>query len=110
MVRLWENTITFAWVVGIGLVIMVAIFIYIAVTKLILKDKLEGSSTDSADPGLEGALGVTLTDLKPAGMALINDERIEVFSSGAFIKKDTHIQVKRIEGSKIIVDEAGNSW
>ena len=107
---LWQNTITFAWVVGIGLVIMIGVFIYIAVTKLTLKDNVDETSGQIKDASLEGAMGVTLSDLRPSGMAMINDERIEVYSEGNYIKQNSPIKVKRIDGSKILVEEVGGSW
>lgn len=107
---LWQNTITFAWVVGIGLVVMIGIFIYIAVTKLALKDDADDSSVQGKNANLEGAMGVALSDLRPSGMAMINEERIEVCSAGNYIKQNSPIQVKRIDGVKIMVEEVGGSW
>lgn len=107
---LWQNTIAFAWVVGIGLVVMVGAFIYIAMTKLALKDKVDDSSNQGKNANLEGAMGVTLSDLRPSGMAMINDERIEVYSAGNYIKQNSPIKVKRIDGVKIMVEEVGGSW
>lgn len=107
---LWQNTIAFAWVVGIGLVVMVGVFIYIAITKLALKDNVDESAGQAKNANLEGAMGVALSDLRPSGMAMINDERIEVCSAGNYIKQNSPIQVKRIDGAKIMVEEVGGSW
>lgn len=59
---------------------------------------------------LEGAYGVTLTDLRPAGIALINNERVDVVSEGNFIKKDTPIRVIKVEDLKIVVAETEREW
>ncbi len=107
---LWQNTIAFAWVVGVGLVIMIGVFIYIAMTKLALKDNVDDAANQTNSANLEGAMGVALSDLRPSGMAMINDERIEVYSAGNYIKQNSPIKVKRIDGVKIMVEEVGGSW
>ncbi len=61
-------------------------------------------------PELEGAVGVALTHLRPAGIALINDERIDVVSVGAFIRKDEPLRVVKVEGMKIIVESVEGKW
>lgn len=47
--------------------------------------------------------GLALSDLRPAGIALINNERIDVVTQGDFINADTPIKVLRIEGNRVIV-------
>lgn len=49
--------------------------------------------------------GVTLTALRPAGVILIEDERIDVVSDGSFIDKGKKVKVVKAEGSKIVVRE-----
>ncbi|MFP4497222.1 MAG: NfeD family protein [Vulcanimicrobiota bacterium] len=52
---------------------------------------------------LEGQIGETLTDLRPTGVALINGERVDVVSEGSFVKKDSNVQVTKIQGAKVVV-------
>ncbi|MFW5979789.1 MAG: NfeD family protein [Halanaerobiales bacterium] len=52
---------------------------------------------------LKGGIGETLTPLRPAGTALINDKRIDVVSEGGFIEKGAKIKVVDVSGSRIIV-------
>lgn len=52
---------------------------------------------------LIGKNGVALTNLRPAGTAIIEDERYDVVSQGDYIVKDSKIEVVREEGSKIVV-------
>lgn len=59
---------------------------------------------------LEGAVGVASTDLRPAGVALINEERIDVTTGGEFIKKETPVKVIKVEGMRIVVKEAEGVW
>ncbi|MEM5598673.1 NfeD family protein [Niallia circulans] len=49
--------------------------------------------------------GVTLTALRPAGVILIEDERIDVVSDGSFIDKGKKVKVVKAEGSRIVVRE-----
>lgn len=52
---------------------------------------------------LEGATGVTVSELKPGGIILMNEKRYDVISEGSFIPPDTKVTVVKIEGSKIVV-------
>jgi membrane-bound serine protease (ClpP class) len=59
---------------------------------------------------LEGLIGVALTDLRPAGKALINEEKIDVVTDGGFIKKDTSVRVIQVSEMKIVVKEVEGTW
>lgn len=52
---------------------------------------------------LEGSTGITVSELKPGGIILINDKRYDVISEGSFIPPNTKVTVVKIEGSKIVV-------
>jgi membrane-bound serine protease (ClpP class) len=52
---------------------------------------------------LIGAIGVAVTDLRPAGTALIGDERIDVVTEGPWIEAETAIQVLRAESYRHVV-------
>lgn len=52
---------------------------------------------------LLGLEGVTLTQLRPAGTVLIENERIDVVSEGEFIQKDKNVIVVKVEGARIVV-------
>jgi len=54
---------------------------------------------------LVGLTGKTLTPLRPAGMVVVNEERIDVVSEGRFIDKDVLVKVVKVEGSRIVVRE-----
>jgi membrane-bound serine protease (ClpP class) len=47
--------------------------------------------------------GITLTQLRPAGKIMIEDEIIDAVSEGAFIQKDQKVKVIKVEGSRIVV-------
>jgi membrane-bound serine protease (ClpP class) len=52
---------------------------------------------------LIGKTGKALTDLRPAGAAIISDERIDVITEGEYINHDSEIVVKNVVGSKVVV-------
>ena len=56
----------------------------------------------------EGKEGITLTDLRPAGTALIDDHRLDVVSDGEYIEKQTPIKVIRVTGNQILVSHKEN--
>jgi len=51
------------------------------------------------------AKGISVTDLRPAGMALINAERLDVVTDGEYIEADTPIIVTCVSGNRIIVEK-----
>jgi membrane-bound ClpP family serine protease len=55
-----------------------------------------------------GDEGLTLGSLRPEGKALINHQRLAVFSQGEMIDVDTRIEVIKISGNKIIVKPLTN--
>lgn len=52
---------------------------------------------------LIGATGTAVTDLRPAGTAVIGEERIDVVTEGPWIEADTRIEVIRAESYRHVV-------
>lgn len=52
---------------------------------------------------LQGKHGITISQLRPAGIALIDDKRVNVISDGSYVDKDVPIEVIKVEGGKVIV-------
>jgi membrane-bound serine protease (ClpP class) len=52
---------------------------------------------------LLGLTGEALTDLRPAGMARLLDERIDVVTLGDFIEAGATVRVVRVEGNRVTV-------
>lgn len=84
----------------------------VVVTRFWLKrmrhaDTLAESVATGADvkraAGLVGATGVTLTSLRPAGIARIDGARYDVVTSGGFIDSDEEISVVEVSGNRIVV-------
>jgi len=63
------------------------------------------TSADTHDE-LIGRKGVALTPLRPAGIADIDGERVDVVTSGEFIDKGASILVRSARGSRVVVREA----
>lgn len=55
-----------------------------------------------------GDRGKTITRLAPMGTALINGERMEVYTSTSFLDPQTDIVVEEVEGNKVRVNKADN--
>jgi membrane-bound serine protease (ClpP class) len=54
-------------------------------------------------PVAEGQPGVTITMLRPAGIAEINGLRVDVVAEGEYIPAGTAIRVHRVEGHRVVV-------
>lgn len=50
--------------------------------------------------------GVAQTVLRPAGIALIEGDRVNVVSAGEFIESGTRVTVEEVEGSRVLVRRA----
>jgi membrane-bound ClpP family serine protease len=51
----------------------------------------------------QGDQGVAFNNIRPNGTAIINDKRVEVYSIGEFIDRQTKVEVVKVEGYKIYV-------
>lgn len=54
---------------------------------------------------LIGLEGVTVTQLRPAGTALLDQERIDVVSEGDFVESGKQVKVVKVEGMRVVVRE-----
>lgn len=103
-------------IIGIAFVIADVILIPILVIvglKLLAKSPVtlnqtlsrnEGVSSQSSE--LDGYIhmeGTAVTDLRPAGMAIINDKRVDVVTRGEYLEKGVGITVAAVTGNQIIV-------
>jgi membrane-bound ClpP family serine protease len=80
---------------------------FIARSPVTLRETLsreKGITSQSEDMDqVLGLEGIALTDLRPAGMALISDQRTDVVTRGEYLEKGTHIIVIKITGNQIVV-------
>ena len=64
----------------------------------------EGVSSQSSELGsYVGTMGNAVTDLRPAGIAVINGKRVDVVTRGEYLDKDSAIIVTAVTGNQIIV-------
>jgi membrane-bound serine protease (ClpP class) len=61
------------------------------------------ASAPEDDRGWLGKSGTTVTPLRPAGIADIDGQRVDVVSDGEFIDSGAPIRVTRVDGNRIVV-------
>jgi membrane-bound serine protease (ClpP class) len=74
--------------------------------KLVLSTESEAVNGFVSNPDYGGLLyktGTAVTDLRPAGIAEINGERVDVVADGSYIEKGTEVAVIKTEGARIVV-------
>jgi membrane-bound serine protease (ClpP class) len=125
VVRIFPNDNQWAYVLGytaiFGAVLTFVLFWMLPNSRFVrvfaLNTRLANSpGTDSKSARLVasydymlGQRGVALSDLRPAGVAIINNERKDVVTEGDFIANGTEIEVILVEGSRIVVKAVANS-
>lgn len=63
------------------------------------------SSYPSVPARLLGAVGVSVTTLRPAGKAQFGDDFLDVIAEGDFVEPGKRVQIVEIEGNRIVVKE-----
>ncbi|MBM4186257.1 MAG: nodulation protein NfeD [Gemmatimonadetes bacterium] len=103
-----------------GLILLAAVVITVSVVygwlrhlptstrfrRILLQDGLaanEGYVSALPRGDLVGKTGTAVTDLRPAGTALVGDERLDVVSEGAYIKQGATITVLHSDGYRHVV-------
>ena len=72
--------------------------------KVVLSEEESGyHSAPATYTSLQGKSGRALTDLRPAGTAEFDGQRVSVTTEGGFLEESTHIKVVEVEGSRIVV-------
>ena len=62
-----------------------------------------GYASQATRPELVGALGTALTDLRPTGVGLFGEERLDVVSDAGWVEEGTAIRVVSAEGYRHVV-------
>ncbi len=70
---------------------------------LILKDRTDSPKEEPELERLIGVEGTALTVMRPAGIAVIDGQRVNVVSRGEFIGRDERVVIDEIEGTKVFV-------
>jgi membrane-bound ClpP family serine protease len=77
--------------------------------KFSLKNSMKGGAFDGRTEGLEvGMLGTAISDIKPFGKAMFQEELYEVKSDSGFIEVGKSLEISKIENNKIIVKNHGS--
>ncbi len=61
------------------------------------------AATDERDVDLVGSEGIVETTLRPAGIARIDDRRVDVVSRGEIIEPGVAVIVHEVEGNRVVV-------
>lgn len=65
----------------------------------------DGATAQSSDQmAYMGRTGTAITDLRPSGVAMIDQERLDVVTQGEYIDKKTAIVVIAVRGNQIVVE------
>lgn len=74
--------------------------------KFVLRDEMtteKGYVPAPEKHELLGRCGMALTDLRPAGLAQIGEQRLDVVSEGDFIEKGSRLEVIHVESVRVVV-------
>ena len=74
--------------------------------RLVLNDSIstkDGYVASESRVELLGRKLIAYTDLRPAGVAILENEKLDVVTDGDFIEKGNKIEVIRVEGMRIVV-------
>jgi len=69
-----------------------------------------GTPQVATELGLEslvGQRGRTITDLRPAGIALVADRRVDVVTRGVHLEAGDDVRIVKVEGNRVIVEHVG---
>ncbi len=73
-------------------------------------DGEEPKTWKAAEAGLAalvGKEGTTISKLRPAGLAEIDGERVDVVADGEFLAEGVTIRVAEVEGNRVVVEAVG---
>lgn len=102
----WGN-ITTASTMVLVLVAFVAGFKVIQSNKLAMKAEITGK-VNELEKNLYniGDKGVTVSELRPNGKGIFNENKIDVYSNGEYIQRDSEIEIIKITNDKIFVKQS----
>ncbi len=71
--------------------------------RLMLNAAIDGPHEYPDHSSLLGKQGVALTDLRPAGTARIENQRVDVVAESGYIPADEPVVVRKVEGLRVVV-------
>ena len=82
---------------------------FLAKSPVTLRKKLSKedgvTSQDPDQAAYLGRQGITVSDLRPSGVVIVDDERLDVVTRGEYVDKQTEIIVIAVRGNQIVVKE-----
>ncbi len=102
----WGNIATVASLVSV-LIALVAGFKVIQSNKLAMNAEITGR-VNELEKNLYniGDKGIAASELRPNGKGIFNDNRIDVYSNGEYIQRDSPIEIIKITNDKIFVKQS----
>lgn len=107
------------WLIGTGVGLLILTAIGVALVRhLPDSEQFEGVLLRDAQPSTDGYIsaptrvelvgrtGVALTELRPIGTAVFDDERVDVTTDGEYLDKGTPVKVVRADNMKVVVRAA----
>lgn len=96
------------WAIGLGQLVLALIvgpaMVYIGVRRLALRSTLEGGVSFAQDYSpLVGKEGDTHTELRPAGIVVIEGKKVDVVTGGELVERGKRVRVVKVEGNRIVV-------
>jgi len=71
---------------------------------IFLSSTENGFQASSDLESLKGKTGIAQTTLRPAGIAVIEEKKVNVVTEGAFLAKGEKVKVIEVEGSRVVVE------
>ncbi|MFB5662109.1 nodulation protein NfeD [Alteribacillus sp. HJP-4] len=106
------TNIVISILIALALAVMAAVLLFTVfgkrgpMKKFVLEESLKSrdgyvSSTNRSE--LVGKTGISVTPLRPAGTAVIQEERLDVVTEGGYIEQGMTIKVISVNGSRVVV-------
>ena len=84
--------------------VMVILWLKVLNRVLAMKQTQEGYTSAQVElKELVGQEGIALTQLRPAGMARINEQKVDVVSDGEVIERDSRVRVIEVTSNRVVV-------
>lgn len=110
-----ESTYNIAFIIIVSFMLGVGLYLFnrkmlnkklAFLNQLVLNDAIsteEGYVASESRADLIGKKLLAYTDLRPAGVAALSNEKFDVVTDGDFVEKGNEIEVIRVEGMRIVV-------
>ena len=95
------------WLIGVSQIAIVMVVVpaafFIAIRRLQVRTTLSAAGFAKDYDVYMGKEGEALTDLRPAGMILVDGKKLDVVTAGEMIRKGKQVRVVKVEGNRVVV-------